>query len=160
MGNQVTCNKREQIRGLGPRIVPCTMGQWIAVGQQHRQVAVYPHGEHCHHIGSVRIIGDFAEPFGLALGAVHAVRHIEPFKGGVAGRGNLDARFPYEWRIGRRVGQAICDQIRRNGHTVDLGPDQLQVNTVQKKLRVAAIRVGPKCDFTGDAGGIWGQIKR
>ena len=78
--DQITGHQCEQIGGLGPRIVPFgpafALRHWVAVGQQHRQIAFDPHGKDAHDIGAVGVIGNLAEALCLALGAVHAVRHI------------------------------------------------------------------------------------
>ena len=87
---ELAADQREQIGGLRPGIVPdremAAAGQiaalaQIAVGEQHRRfglVGLDARGEDRHHVGTVGIIGDAAEAFGLALGAVVAARPVEP----------------------------------------------------------------------------------
>ena len=62
-------------------------------------------------VGAVGIIGDPAEPLGLALGAEHAVGEVQPLEPGVGRRVDLDLRLPDE----RPVAEAGCAE-RRSGH--------------------------------------------
>ncbi|OIQ63687.1 hypothetical protein GALL_547720 [mine drainage metagenome] len=91
---QVARDKREEIGGFGPGVAPfgkagAGLGG-VAVGQKHRLVAFDADVKGGHHIGAVGVEGDLAKPFGLALGAVHAARHVEPFQCGVGFGRNLD----------------------------------------------------------------------
>ena len=97
---QVSCDERKQIGRLGERVVPdramaafAQIGflDQIAVGEQDRTarpVGIDGDGPHGQDIRAVGIEGDAPESFRLALGAVLARGHVEPFKRGVAGRRN------------------------------------------------------------------------
>ena len=105
MRHQVTCDQREEVGGLGPGIMPfgpaVTRFARIAVRQQYRQVAVDAHGKDAHHVGPVGVIGDLAKSLRLALRAIHAVGHIQPFQRGIALGVDLDLRLPDKGRIRR-----------------------------------------------------------
>ena len=90
VGDQIACDQCKQIARLGPRIVPLSpvravgtsaLRGAVAVRQQNRKrslIAAHPHPVGREHIGPVREKGDPAKPLGLALGAQHPVRGIEP----------------------------------------------------------------------------------
>ena len=78
--DQITGHKCKKIGRFRPGIMPFCPAvarcYRIAVGQQHRQAsaAVFDANmKAAHHIRAIRVIGDFAKPFGFALGAIHAV---------------------------------------------------------------------------------------
>ncbi len=138
MGHQIACNQGKQIRRFRPRVVPfgpaCACAGRVSVGEQHGQVAFDAHCEHGHHIRAVRVVGDFAKPLGLALRAVHAVRHIQPLKGGVGRRAYFNLCFEYEGRCGDVACEAIVIQVGCDRYAVNFGTDQFKVLAVQKEI--------------------------
>ena len=163
MGDQFTRNKCKKIRRFGPRVMPfgavCVRGHRIAIGQQHGVRAVDRNGEGCHHIGAVGVIGDLAKSFGLALGAIHAIRHIKPLKGGVAFGVNFNLRLPDKGRVWHGAGQALIGQRRGHWRAVNRRTDQVEHLAVQKKRLVRSLGVWPKLNTAFDAGVMRGQIK-
>ena len=98
--DEVARHQREQVGRLRERVLP--LGQArprrdeVAVRQQDRRLPLDPHPEPRHHVGPVRPVGDLAEPLRLALGAVHAARHVEPLERGVGLGVDLGLRLPDE----------------------------------------------------------------
>ena len=108
-GREVSCDaaeaaadEGEEIGGLGVRVVPdgvmpvravdAPALDQVAVAEQHRRlvaVRLDPGGVDGQHVGTVEEIGDAAEAFGLALGAVIAARAVEAHQLGVRGRVDL-----------------------------------------------------------------------
>ena len=107
-GAQVARDEGEEIGGLGPRVVPFgpagPAGDRVAVRQQHRQVGADGDPERRHHVGAVGIPGDVAEALGLALGAEHPAREIEPLERGVGLGVDLDGGREGERPLGQRRG--------------------------------------------------------
>ena len=159
MGDQIASHEGEQICRFRPWIVPfgpaVTACHRVAVGQHHRQIAFDPHREHRHHVGAVGVIGDLAKALGLALGAIHAVRHIKTFKRGVRLGADLDLCLPGERRVGHIATQAAFGQDRRDFRAVDPGPFQVQLFAVQKEIPRCGVRVGRKPDPAEHAGRGW-----
>ena len=106
----------------------------VAIGEQHgeaRLVAGHPHDVFREHVGTVGEKGDAAEALGLALGAEHAARGVEPLKLGIALGGDrhfgLDAvRVASERDHQRRsvhlpwrIGAVDLDRKRREPVTVE-----------------------------------------
>ena len=148
--HQIARHQRKQIGRLGPRIIPfcpsLALGDRIAVRQQHRQIALDPHLETGHHIGSVGVKGDLAKALGLALGAIHAVRHIKPLQRGIAFGRDLDLGFQHKGPRGQT--RRRNRQARGIGHHVqDLAihraRNQLQPLAIQPHILLAgAQRIG------------------
>ncbi len=93
---KIAADQGKKIRRLGEGIVPdgevtagagnVALRDRIAVRQQHGRggaVGFDAHGIDGEHVGPVEEIGDAAEAFGLALGAIGAARAIEAGQGGV-----------------------------------------------------------------------------
>ncbi len=106
---EIAADQREQVGGLGMRIVPdremaprrqlAAVGE-VAIGKQHRRflfIGFDPRGVDRHHVGPVGEVGDAAEAFRLALRAIGATRAVE------AG----------ELSIGRRIDQGLDLQRER-----------------------------------------------
>ena len=85
-------------------------------------------------VGTVEIIGDGAKAFGFALGAVDAVRHVQPFERCILGRRDFGLNIELE-AFGRR---SDGQQFRRHGiggwfqpMSIDRQRNQLQSFPVQ-----------------------------
>ena len=103
----------------------------IAVGEQHRRfglVGLDAGGEHRHHVRPVGIIGDAAEAFGLALGAVVAARTVEPGELQVGLRIDQRLDFQRERPVRRlRDGEAVRARdiaVAGDRRAIDLERDQ------------------------------------
>ena len=85
--NKIACDKRKEICGFWPRIVPFdpafALCAWIAIGQKDRQLAFNPYGKASHNIGAVWIKGNLAKALGFALGAEVAGGFVEALELGV-----------------------------------------------------------------------------
>ena len=122
MRNQIASHQREQVRGLRPRIVPdrepVAAFNLVAVGQKHRLIAFEADGEGRHHVGPIRVVGDFAKALRLALCAEQTFRGVETFQLGIGFRVDLNLAVPGK-RLGRDVeAEALGDQpsARRERH--------------------------------------------
>jgi hypothetical protein len=145
---QVPGNQGKQVTGFGEWIHPghpvAPVRQLlplyrVAVGEQHR--VTLPIGddggnEPGHHIRAVQKPGDTAKPLGLALGAEHATRAVQPLQGGIilGSDPNLTLQHELGWypmdgqplavHLVARFCQWLAIQSER---------DQLQPLTVQKQ---------------------------
>ena len=126
--DQIARDQSKQVGRLGPGIMPFggirAAADGVAVGQQYRMWSVDGYGKHRHHIGAVGVIGDLAKAFRLALGAIHAVRHIKPLKRGIAHRVDLYLRFPDEGRVRHSAGQPLGRHLGRDGRAINHGRDE------------------------------------
>ena len=112
----------------------------IAVREQHRRLGLVgfdPGGEHRHHVRPIGEIGDAAEAFGLALGAIGPGRTIETHKLRVGGRVHhgLDVETERPLR-GVRNGQQVGGDdiaIGRQGHAVERQRDQRKAVAVESE---------------------------
>ena len=113
---------------------------------------VHGDGEDAHHIRAVWVIGDLAKALGLALGAIHAVGHIKPFKRGVALGVDLDLGFPDEGSVGHLTCKSCVRHLGGDGLTVNLRRNQLEPFAVQEELGILRLRIAAKGDAAFDAG--------
>ena len=145
MGDEVARHQREEIGGFRPGVAPfgeaVALFDKVAVGEKDGEVAFDPHRKRRHHVGPVRVIGDLAEPLRLALGAIHAVRHVEPFERGVGAGVDFRLAFPCEGvAAGVGEGQALCVHRRIDGGAVYGRRDQFQLFAVEPDRRLAFMR--------------------
>ena len=140
VGHQIARHQREQVGRFRPRVMPLAMLQPVAVRQQDRDVAGDRHAENTHHVGAVGVIGDLAESLRLALGAIHAVRHVQPLQRRIGLRVDLDLGFPDETALRHQIvrhAQALVVQqqgVFRHLFAVDLRADKFQVAPVQPQV--------------------------
>ena len=148
MGNQIAGHQRKKIRRLWPRVVPfrptrARTGR-VPIGQKCALVAFDADREGGHHVGAVGVIGDFAEPFGLTLRAIHAAGHVKPLQRRIGGRIDRHLGFPDERPI-RHIGAQLaavnsrCDRL-----AVNRCAEQIQVQTIEVKVAICCFGVGPK----------------
>ena len=144
MRHQIARHQREQVGGFRPGVVPFgpagAGGHRVAVRQQHRKVGLDPHPERRHHIGPVGVEGDPAETLGLALGAVHAVRHVEPFQRSVGLGVDFDLGLEREGPGGQECSRnrepaAVRFQLQRP--PVQRQPQQPRPLAVEPQVRPA-----------------------
>ena len=161
--DQFPRDQRKQIGGLGPGVVPFGKAfarvALVAVGQKHRQVALDPHGEGGHHVGTVGVIGDLAKALRLALGRIHAVRHVKPLQRGVGGGRDFDLGLPGKGAFGDVAGQAVGGHLRGDILTVDPGPDQAQLLALKKETAVADGGIRHEAHPRHDARGLGRQAE-
>ena len=155
--HQIARHEREKVSGFRPRVMPlgpaiAAAGR-VAVGQLNLFVTFDAHSKSAHHIRPVWVVGDLAKPLGLALCAVHAVRHIKTFERRIGFRADFDLGFPDERRVWHVAAQAFAGKRRRYVGAVDLGPLQVQLFAVQEKRPVARVSVRRKSDFADHARG-------
>jgi hypothetical protein len=131
------------VPGHGPTAVAeIPVGHPIAVGQQDRIALPVGHdggGEHRLHVGPVEVVGDAAEPFRLALGAVHAAGTVQTFERRV--RIGLDHGVDADHRLVRQVEQGEGDVVApvlvaAERHTVDGDGNEFQADAVQHQRQV------------------------
>ena len=134
---QISGDQGKQIGRLRERVFPAdpvatafvlTRGNRVAVGQQHRialTLGDHRGSEAAHHIRAVEIIGNLAETLGLALGAEHAARLIQPFQRGIVLR--LDTG-------GQGQLEACATWLQRQAVTVDLVGVGRQLLLIQHHL--------------------------
>jgi hypothetical protein len=110
----------------------------VTVGEQHRRlglVGLDTGGEHRHHVRPVRVIGDAAEAFGLALGAVVAARTVEPGELQIGLRIDQRLDFQRERPVRRlRDGEAVGGReimVGRDRRAVDLERDERESIAVE-----------------------------
>ena len=158
----------EEIAGLLERIAPHRpvtaalrfAGAFeIAVGEQHRRlglVRLQPHAIGREHVGPVRKVGDAAEAFGLALGAIGGAGAVEAHQLGVGGR--IEPRLQAQReRPARRVGQRKFGRRGLVGaggerRAVEGGRDELEFVAIELQRGVGpALRVGPQGERGDDA---------
>ncbi len=125
IGDEIARDQREQIARLGEGIVPfgpvapvfeIALRDRIAVCEQHREarfVGGHPHLVAAEHVGPIGEEGDAAEALGLALGAEHAARSIEPHGAACCARARS------------RLRSRPCAQPR-SAATTRFGPSMLQ----------------------------------
>ena len=173
---QVARHQREQVGGLAEGILPFrpagTGLDQVAVGQQHRRrgrIGLDAHPEGRHHVGPVGKEGDLAEALRLALGAVHAVRHVEPLQRRVGGGVELGLAGPREAAFGDQLGRdrqplgVHRDGVLRQRGPVDRGRDQAQIPPVEPQVQrtlVGTVGIGNESDLRQDARGLRGQLER
>ena len=160
MSDQITRHQCKKIGGFGPRIMPFgptgALGDRVAVGQEHRQIGLDAHVKGRHHIGAVGVIGDLAKPFGLALGAEHPPRDIQPFERGICLGVDLDLGLPDKGCAGQAVRRDPQPGGREHmipnakGHPINRRVDQAQPFTIQPQIAPRPIGVAPKPDRRGD----------
>ncbi len=150
---QVTRDEGEEVGGLGPGIIPDALAHRVAVGEPHGHVAVDMHLEGSHHVGPVGVEGDLAEALGLALGAIHAARGVEPVEGSIRRRVDPHFRLPGEGAGGHRAGEALRPDRRLHVFPVYPGPDQLELLAMQEDLaRLFRRRVWREADLRAHPG--------
>ncbi len=88
-----------------PFCIACACLAPIAIGQQDRCIPLNAHIKGRHDIGAVGVIGYFAKPFRLALGAIHAFGHIKPLKGCVILRCDFDFGLPNKATLWQACGR-------------------------------------------------------
>jgi hypothetical protein len=141
-------------------------GGEIAVGEQHRRltfVGLDPRGVDRHDVGPVREIGDAAEAFRLALGAIGVAGAVEAHELGVGGRvdDGLDREREGPVRrlrdgetIGRRHVAVAVERL-----AVDRQGDEAELVAVEHhRRRCACLRIGLELEPRAHAGG--GGIER
>ena len=153
---QVAGHQGEQVAGLGEGIFPnsvvasffqVALLDGIAVGKQHRIVRPIRFDAHPvpgHDVGPVGEVGDPAKTLRLALGAVHAVGHVQAFQTGVVLRPDTGDHLQIEGiRHGldhQRFGlQTIFSRCQRS--FVQDDRDQFHVLTVQDQRRLDGIGI-------------------
>ena len=163
MINKIACDKRKEICGFWPGIVPldpafalCT---WIAIGQKDRQLAFNPYGKASHNIGAVWIKGNLAKALGFALGAIHAARHVKAFKCGVGFWADFHLGFPNERCVGNVNREPPVFYFWRAFLAINFGADQMHVFAVQHKTLLIAVRIRAKRNPAEDTGLRWMQAK-
>ncbi len=140
---QIARDQREQIAGLGERIVPhremfaarkvAVAGQ-IAVRKQRRIARLVRFDARridSQHIGPVEEIGDAAKTFGLALRAEDALGNVKPFQRGVVHRRNFGDDFQREFFRQARDRQRRLIGLVLGGLAVDLHGDKLQLLAIE-----------------------------
>ncbi len=161
MIDQFARDQGEQVGRLGPGVAPfrptlaAVLG--VAVGQQDRMRAFDAYGEDRHNVGPVGIVGDLAETLGLALGAVHAVRHVETFQRGIGFRADLDLALPDEGLVGYGAGEPLWRHLRIDRLAVDARRDELELFAMQEEPLVGGIGVRCELDAAQDPGAGGGQ---
>ena len=151
----------EEVGGLGERVVPdgvvtrfpagprrqIAALDAVAVGEQHRAtgpVGLDPHPEAAEQVGAIRVVGDAAEPFRLALGGDHPPADVEPFEGGVGPRIEPHRTGDDERLLGRlQHQQAVALQpvgVGGQGHAIELQGAKLQIHPLQLQGRDALLR--------------------
>jgi hypothetical protein len=109
--------------------------------------------ERRHDVRAVRIEGDLAETLRLALGAVHAARHVEPFQRGVRLGRDLDFGLPEERRVGDGAGEPFTIDRGLDGPAVDPGGDQAEVLAIEPEAAIPARGIRAEDNARQDAGG-------
>ena len=127
-------------------------GDEIAIGEQHRRVGLLgldAGGVDRHDVGTVEEIGEAAEAFRLALGAVDRARTIEAHELGVGGwvDDGLDLqpeRAVRRLRDGEPVG-GRDELFGRKRRAVEFQPPQVQRIAIERERRRGrAVPVGPQ----------------
>jgi hypothetical protein len=159
MRDEIARDEGEEIGGLGPGVGPFGPAGAGAVGLPFDSITGASraslrcgHGRG-HDVGTVGVVGDLAEALRLALRAVHAARHVEPFERGVGLGRDLDLGLPEEGRVGDGAGEALGGDLGGDGRPVDPGGDELQVLAVEAEGAVGRLRVRAEGDAGEDAGG-------
>ena len=149
---QVARDQGKQVGRLFKRVFPGrpvaavfigAAGQRVTVGQQDRVAMLFGDhgsGERAHHVRAVKVIGDLAKAFGLALGAEHRAGLVQAFQRGIGFGVDLDAGVDHKLLGGRMQGQvAVCQLVVRCGQLdiVKLDRQQLQLLAVQRQGREA-----------------------
>ena len=116
LGHQLAGDQREQVGRLAVRVHPfhpvallvgLAFAHLVAVGQQHRVLLLVGDdggSELGHHVRTVRVVGDLAEAFRLALGVQVATGRIQAVKAGIGYR--VDLGFDIQNEAVRHVGNA------------------------------------------------------
>ncbi len=131
----------------------------IAVRQHNRQIAFNTHSEWGHNVGAIRVVRNLAKAFGLTLGTIHAVGHVQAFERRVSGWINLNFSFPNKFARRNFACQALVCNGRCSSYAVDLRPFQIKLFAMQKEWLGLIIGVGRKLDPAYHARGVWGQLK-
>ncbi len=170
---EIAADESEQIRGLGKGVVPdvempigaghVASRDRVAVGEQHRRRGTRgldAHRVDGEHVRPVEKVGDAAEAFRLALGAIGAARAIEAgqrrvgvwvaeghrFQGEGVRRDRLDGERLLVGRIGARRERLAVKLEALKGEPLAI--------ELQRPAGRGDLRVGPKPKLAADSGGV------
>ena len=170
---EIAGDECEEIAGLRMRIEPCrkvtafiviAAAEEIAVREQQGIAVLRRDDRHCigrQNIRAVGEVGNAAEAFRLALGAINAIGSVKPHKLRIDLRIDVIGDADFEGRLRRQVadGQALRRRLILTGgkfHLVEQQAGKLQLVAIQNQRRLPLGAFAPVKDQTGFDLGILG----